>query len=133
MLLGSEPGRVVFLSATYAGSVHDKAIADEQGWQFPSGIILHQDLGFQGYAPDGVIVQMPRKKPRARELTEKQKQENKQMAAVRVKVEHIIGRVKIYRMVKDRIRMYKQGIKDLVMEIACALNNFKLDYINQLI
>ena len=133
MLLGSELGRVVFLSATYEGSVHDKAIADEQGLQLPSGITLHQDLGFQGYAPEGVIVQMPHKKPRTRELTEEQKQENKQKAAVRVKVEHIIGRVKIYRIVKDRIRMYKQGIKDLVMEIACALNNFKLDYKNQLI
>lgn len=130
MLLGSEHGRVVFLSATYEGSVHDKAIADGQGWQFPSGILLHQDLGFQGYAPEGVIVQMPHKKPRTRELTEAQKQENKQKSAVRVKIEHIIGRVKIYRIVKDRIRMYKQGLKDLVMEIACAINNFKLTYLN---
>ena len=131
--MGSESGRVVFLSATYEGSVHDKTIADEQNWQFPSGIVLHQDLGFQGYAPQDVIVQMPHKKPRTRELTEEQKQENKQKAAVRVKVEHMIGSVKIYRIVKDRIRMYKQNIKDLVMEVACAINNFKRSYKNQLI
>jgi hypothetical protein len=131
--VGSESGRVVFLSATCEGSVHDKTIADEQNWQFPSGIILHQDLGFQGYAPKGVVVQMPHKKPRTRELTEEQKQQNKQKAAVRVKVEHIIGKVKIYRVLKDRIRMYKQGIKDLVMEVACAINNFKCSYKIQLI
>lgn len=43
-----------------------------------------------------------------------------------VKVEHTTGRVKIYRVLKDRIRMYKQGIRDLVMELGCGLNNFKL-------
>jgi hypothetical protein len=89
---------------------------------------LHQDSGFQGHAPQGVVVQMPQKKPRSKELTEEQKLSNKKKASVRVTIEHIIGRVKIYRILKDRIRMYKQGIKDLVMELGCALLNFKLSY-----
>ena len=71
----------------------------------------------------------PIKKPRGKELTADQKLENKNKASLRVKVEHCIGRVKIFRILKDRIRMYKQGIKDLVMELGCALNNFKLLYI----
>jgi DDE superfamily endonuclease len=118
----------LFLSATYGGSVHDKTIVDEEEWSFPIGIVLHQDLGFQGHAPKGVVVQMPHKKPRKGELTKKQKLENKQKAAVRVKIEHIIGKVKVYRVVKDTIRLWKQGIKDRVMEIACALHNFKHSY-----
>ncbi len=128
MLLASREGRVLFLSATYGGSVHDKAIVDEEGWSFPQGIVLHQDLGFQGHTPEGVVVQMPYKKPRKGELTKSQKLQNKQKAAARVKIEHIIGRVKVYRMVKDTLRLCKQGIKDLVMEIACALHNFKHSY-----
>lgn len=127
-MLVSEAGRVVFLSGTYAGSKHDKTIVDEEGWIFPAGITLHQDLGFKGHTPWGVHVQMPERKPRTRELTDEQKSSNKQKASVRVKVEHAIGRVKIYRVLKDRIRMYKQGIKDLVMELGCGLNNFKLAY-----
>ena len=125
-VLVSEAGRVVFLSRTYEGSRHDKAIVDEEGWLFPQGITLHQDLGFKGHIPEGVNVQMPHRKPRTKDLTEEQKSRNKQKASVRVKVEHTIGRVKIYRVLKDRIRLYKQGIKDLVMELGCGLNNFKL-------
>ena len=127
-VLANEAGRVVFLSLTYEGSKHDKTIVDEEGWRFPAGITLHQDLGFKGHKPAGVNVQMPDRKPRTTDLTEAQKQQNKQKASMRVKVEHCIGRVKIYRVLKDRIRMYKQGIKDPVMELGCALNNFKLAY-----
>lgn len=71
MLVG-EAGRVVFLSHTYEGSRHDKAIVDEEGWQFPAGITLHQDLGFTGHLPAGVNVQMPHRKPGTKDLTEEQ-------------------------------------------------------------
>lgn len=127
-MLVSEAGGVLFLSNTYEGSMHDKTILIEEGWRFPAGITLHQDLGFKGHTPEGVHVQMPHKKPRTRDLSEEQKQQNKQKASVRVKVEHTIGRVKIYRVLKDRIRMYKQDIKDLVIELGCGLNNYKLTY-----
>jgi hypothetical protein len=91
---------VVFLSNTYAGSVHDKTIVDAEGWRFPAGIVLHQDLGFKGHSPVDVVVQMPHKKPRTIDLTPQQKHENKQRASVRVKVEHCIGRIKVYRILK---------------------------------
>lgn len=66
-------------------------------------------------------------------MTEEQKKQNRQKAAHRVKVEHCLGRVKIYRVLKDRIRMYKQDINDLVMELGCALNNFKPAYKTQVV
>jgi hypothetical protein len=108
--------------------VHDKAIVDRENWHFPKGIKVHQDLGFQGHKPEGVQVSMPQRKPRGKELTEEQKAENKLKAAERVKVEHAIGGVKILRIVKDRIRLWKKDIKDLVMELACAIHNFKIAY-----
>jgi hypothetical protein len=36
------------------------------------------------------------------------------------------GSVKRCRVVKDRIRLWKKGIRDLVMEICCALHNFRV-------
>jgi hypothetical protein len=30
------------------------------------------------------------------------------------------------RIVKDRIRLWKQGVRDLVMELCCALHNFRV-------
>jgi hypothetical protein len=114
------------LSDTYEGSVHDKTICDEEFTAFPAGIKLHQDTGFQGHRPLGVEVVQPVKKPRGKPLTDDQKQANKVKSSFRVLVEHAIGRVKICRIVKDRIRCWKGGLQDRVMEICCGLHNFRL-------
>ena len=67
----SLPGRrIIFLSQTYAESVHDKKICDEQPLDLPGGITLRQDTGFIGHCPDGVKIQMPEKKPKGKELTD---------------------------------------------------------------
>lgn len=44
--------RVVYLSPTYPGTVHDKKLADHEQIAFPKTAILHKDTGFQGYEPD---------------------------------------------------------------------------------
>lgn len=124
----ADNGRILYLSKTYAGSVHDKAIIDEENWQFPQGIIVHEDSGFEGHNPAGVQVERPVKKPKGAELTAAQKQANHNKASKRVKVEHSIGRIKIFRILKDRIRIWKNDAKDFVMEIGCALVNFKIAY-----
>lgn len=41
-------------------------------------------------------------------------------------VEHAIAGVKRCRMVKDVLRLTKQGISDRVMEIACGLHNLRV-------
>lgn len=60
---------VVFLSNSYAGHVHDKQIADEECCNYPNGVILRQDKGFEGYRPEGVTIVEPFKKPKGGELT----------------------------------------------------------------
>ncbi len=62
-------GKVRYLSDTYEGKKHDKAIADEEDLRFPSGSTLWQDTGFQGFTPAGVTIQQPKKKPRKGALT----------------------------------------------------------------
>ena len=42
------------------------------------------------------------------------------------RIEHVNSSVKRCRIVKDRIRLWKLGIRDLVMEICCALHNFRV-------
>jgi hypothetical protein len=50
--------------------------------------------GFQGYEPDGVITFQPKKKPRQGELTEAEKQGNRQIPSERIEIEHHIGGIK---------------------------------------
>jgi hypothetical protein len=42
-------------------------------------------------------------------------------------VEHAIAGVKRCRIVKDVLRLTRDGIADLVMEIACGLHNLRVD------
>jgi hypothetical protein len=44
----------------------------------------------------------------------------------RLRIEHVNNSVKRCRIVKDRIRLWKQGVRDLVMEFCCALHNFRV-------
>lgn len=120
--------RIIFLSKTYEGSKHDKSIIDAEEWKLPKGIIVHEDSGFEGHQQKGIIINRPMKKPKGRELTQKQKTANKRKASKRVLVEHCIGHVKIYRIVKDTIRLWKDNTKDVVMEICCGLSNWKIKY-----
>ncbi|KAA6343255.1 hypothetical protein EZS27_009047 [termite gut metagenome] len=118
--------RIVWISQTYEGKIHDKTICDRENLVFPKGIRLWQDRGFLGYTPENVTIKMPIRKPRGRSLSEDQKQCNKEISSFRVKVEHAIGRVKIFRIVKERYRCHKLFFDDLVFEIACGLHNFRL-------
>lgn len=51
---------------------------------------------------------------------------NRIFSSARVVVEHVIAGVKRCRIVKDVLRLTKQGISDLVMEIACGLHNLRV-------
>jgi hypothetical protein len=119
-------GAIRFLSATYAGRVHDKHIADESHYQLPEGSVLAQDSGFQGFALPGVIILQPKKKPPKGKLTDEEKADNRWISHIRILVEHSIGGIKVYRIVHDVIRHYTSEIRDQVMEICCGLYNFRL-------
>jgi hypothetical protein len=132
-LLCNTQKRILWLSKTFDGSVHDKKIADEQLIHFPAGITLWQDTGFQGHNPENVTVKMPTKKPKGKELTKEQKEENRKISSFRILVEHAIGGVKRCRIVKERFRCHKDGFDDTVMLIVCGLHNFRISLKTELI
>ena len=88
-------GRVGFLSRTYPGKAHDKAVADREDVAYPPGAVLHKDAGFQGYEPATVATTwQAKKKPRGGQLTGAEKRTNRRLARFRVRVEHAIAGVK---------------------------------------
>lgn len=120
--------KVKALSATCAGKKHDKTLADEQELTFPKGSHLWKDCGFQGYEPEGVITHQPLKKPKGKELTAEQKQNNQAISKERIGVEHSIGGIKVFAIVQAVYRNFRAGFDDLVMETACGLHNWRLDF-----
>ena len=114
------------MSPTYEGKRHDKKIVDNEAPVIPESISLYKDTGFQGYEPEGVITFQPQKKPKGKELTPEQKEENRLISRVRVFIEHVISGVKRCRIVKDIFRNTVDLYDDLVMEVACGLHNFRV-------
>jgi DDE superfamily endonuclease len=117
---------IVFLSATYPGSTHDKRIAEATLYPLPADSRLLQDLGFLAFTLPQVEVIMPTKKPRGRPLTRAQKATNRRIARRRVRIEHVNSSVKRCRIVHETNRLRKVGGRDVVMEVCCALHNFRL-------
>lgn len=119
---------ILFLGKTHPGTVHDKRAADETPYPLPQGSHLLQDLGFLGFKLEGVEIEMPIKKPKGGELTDEQKAINQALAQRRVFIEHVNSGVKRCRILKDVCRLLRDGTRDLIMEVCCALHNFRLRF-----
>jgi DDE superfamily endonuclease len=64
----------------------------------------------------------------SRSLTAAEKEANRQLAKLRVRVEHAIAGVKRSRIVKDVFRNKKPGLSDASMEVACGLHNLRVSH-----
>lgn len=122
----AESTRIVYLGTTEPGKVHDKKLADQAELVFPPGSTLDKDTGFQGYEPENALTFQPKKKPRGGELDFFDRFFNRIYSTTRIRVEHAIGGTKRLRILKDTLRNTKKGFSHLIMEVACALHNFRV-------
>jgi hypothetical protein len=119
--------RVWYLSKTYPGSMVDITMARNEHMRLPYKTELLVDLGFMGFILPFVTIVLPHKKPRKGELTQEQKDYNALLASARVVNEHAIGGIKRCRILKDRLRNWKQDFDDTVMCLAAGLHNLRID------
>ncbi|MCL1489204.1 MAG: transposase [Pseudanabaena sp. Salubria-1] len=121
--------RIILLSKAKAGKVHDKKQLDENDWvsNIPDAIVIEGDLGYQGLQKEFVNVRLPHKKPKGQELTEAQKQENREFSSQRVKCEHAHAGMKRYNSVTAVYRNRIPDFDDRLMLNAAGLWNFYLD------
>ena len=62
LLANENTKKIVYLSKTVEGKKHDKKLAEESQIKYPENASLTKDTGFQGYEPEGVITQQPKKR-----------------------------------------------------------------------
>lgn len=125
-LIAKTDGDIIYLSPTYPGSTHDKKICDEENILFSKNVYMFVDLGFIGLTSGAVKIMIPFKSRKKQELNEEQKGFNKWLSSIRVKVEHVIGSVKINRKVKEKFRGRMYNREDTIMLVSCALHNLKV-------
>jgi hypothetical protein len=76
--------------------------------------------------PDPIYTPIDKTSPRGRARTRAQKAANRRIARRRVRIEHVNSSVKRCRIVHDICRLRKAGVRDLLMEVCCALHHFRV-------
>ncbi|WP_369523716.1 transposase family protein [Bacteroides nordii] len=85
-----------------------------------------QDTGYQGYAPEEVTIIQPVKKRKGKELSKEQKDYNKKITRIRVRVENAIGSTRFKRIVKDECRLRTNYFVERIFPICVALHKIKM-------
>lgn len=135
---------IVAISEAVPGAQHDKKLSDEVKTveRLPEGCEADADKGYQGLAQQvplvtvrnaqtgeeqpvpRLTVQTPIKKPKGHEVTDEQQAFNRQLGAIRVRVEHCIGWVKNWAIIATRFRC-AHSIYTLVLQVVCGLVNWQ--------
>lgn len=128
VLMSSEKKKVLYLSPTKPGKMHDKKITDKAGLIscIPEDVAIWSDTGFQGIQKQHQNVLMPKKKPKGTLLTTEEKAENRTISSIRIVVENAIAGIKRYNCLNHAFRN-KHGSDDMMMNICSGLWNFHLD------
>jgi hypothetical protein len=130
LAITDQDARVLFLSPTYEGNVHDRAIMAEISIKdFEQSILA--DLGFLGAEREYENLILPFRKPRKSKnndpvLRETQIQINQAISSLRVRVEHAFASIKRLKIIREKIRLKSYDMRDLMMRIATAMHNFRL-------
>jgi hypothetical protein len=93
-------GKILSVSRSNPGSRHDKILHDETRLIYDKNAKVISDLGCFG--SNGIT--MPIKKPKLKELTIEQKEFNKKLSKQRIKIEHTIGKMKVFQILTQRYR-----------------------------
>jgi hypothetical protein len=112
---------IVDFVAGSPGPKSDITLFRENRSRFDSKQRFKGDKAYQGEA----LMTTPLKKPRNRELTILQKEQNQEFSAKRILVEHRIRSVKIFRVAAERFRLNPQKYEQVVSTI-CGLVRFRI-------
>ena len=116
---------ILLLSDPHSGRGHERRLAAPTPSPLPAGRGLLQALGFLAFTLPEVERRMPTTKPRGAGLTLEQQRATQALHQWR-RIEHVNSSVKRCCMVQDRSRRWQEGVRDLVMELCCALHNVRV-------
>ena len=119
-----ETGRVV-CTAVDTGRTHDFKLLKRSRLPWVSSQLCLADRGYQGFAKRHPGACTPTKKPRKQPLLEEEKQHNRALARLRVRVEHLIRRFKIFRIFSGRYRNRRKRF-GLRLNLIAGLLNYEL-------
>ncbi len=119
-----ESGQVI-CTAVAQGRTHDFKLLKRSRLSFVPSQLCLADRGYQGFAKCHPGACTPTKKPRNQPLPKVEKQHNRALARLRVRVEHLIRRFKIFRIFSGRYRNRRRRF-GLRLNLIAGLLNYEL-------
>lgn len=118
-----EGGRILSVSKAYQGKMHDFRIRKQEK-PLPITSIKHADSGYQGWQKLQRNVLIPFKRSKKHPLTAEQKKHNKMLASFRMKIEHKIREIKIFKIMAEKYRNF-QAKHNMRFNIIAGIVNLK--------
>jgi IS5 family transposase len=116
----------IIATAFAQGSVHDFQLFKSSRIGIFEEIECLADAGYQGLTKQHTNSQTPKKKSKHHPLTPEQKAANRELARQRIVAEHVIGRLKVFRILSERYRNRRKRF-GLRFNLIAAIYNFELD------
>jgi hypothetical protein len=116
-------GKIIHISNPYEGKIHDMNIR-KQGPPLHPDDTAYVDSGYQGLQQDHANTEYPYKRSKNKPLSSDEKEYNRALSRVRVKVEHKIRQLKIFRILKEQYRNRRKGF-GIAVNIVAGIVNMK--------
>ena len=124
LLVEFETGKII-ATAVEKGKTHDFKLLKRSRLPFVQSQLCLADGGYQGFGKLHKSACIPTKKPRKQALPDAEKQHNRALARLRVRVEHVIRRFKIFRIFSGRYRNRRKRF-GLRLNLIAGLLNYQL-------
>lgn len=121
--------KILTVSSSIPAATHDFELLKQSRIipKFPLPSNIHVDLGYQGIVKEypNHCFSIPDKKPKGKELTETQKNQNKKKSKIRITVEHVFAHLKTFQILAQTYRN-KRSTYSQKFQIIAGLYNLKL-------
>jgi len=115
------------ITATFFGNgkTHDYKLFQLSRVRLGKHLKLRADLGYWGLQSETGKAILPLKNSKLHQLTKAEKQLNRKLASKRVKVENVIRRLKVFRILSERYRHRRKRF-GLRFNLIAGLHNYEL-------
>ena len=116
----------IIATAFGTGSKHDYRLFKENYAGIAQDILCLADTGYLGINKLHANSRIPAKKSKLHPLTALQKDANRELASQRIFVEHVIGKLKVFRILSERYRNRRKRF-GLRFNLIASIYNFELN------
>jgi hypothetical protein len=124
-LIISEESREIIATFFGKGKTHDYKLYEKSRVKLSKEVGMKADSGYQGLQNKHAKVLLPKKQSKLKKLTKEEKRANRELSRKRIRVENVIRRLKIFRILGERYRNRRRRL-GLRFNLISGIYNFEL-------